>query len=107
MEHHDHFEEHHAHDLFDLDDPMSDSSYDDMDEETGIYHDENPYEHPAQHVRHHFSEDQYHHARDRYFSEDSYHAAGQMKYGYDVVSTEDLVAHALGIKPSAETKPAP
>ena len=47
----------HRHDLFDLDDPQSDSDYDDMDEETGIYHDEDPYVHPAQHVRDLFTED--------------------------------------------------
>ena len=47
-------------------------------------------------MKRHYSEEQYYHSRDRYFPEDSYHAAGQMKY--DVVTDEDLVAHALGIK---------
>ena len=50
--HHDLEEVHHRHDLFDFEDPQSDSDYDDMDEETGIYHDEDPEFHPAQYVRH-------------------------------------------------------
>ena len=70
---------------------------DDLDEESGIYHDEDPYWHPSHHVRHHFSDEQYYHSRDRYFPEDSYHAAGQMKY--DVVSHDVLEAHALGREP--------
>lgn len=76
---------------------MSDSDYDDLDEETGIYHDEDPRWHSSHHVKHHYSDEQYYHARDRYFPEDSYRAAGQMKY--DVVPTDTLIAHALGTKP--------
>ena len=91
---HEHLEDRHYHDLFDFDDPMSDSDYDDLDEYTGIYHDEDPTYHPSHHVKRHYSEEQYYHSRDRYFPEDSYHAAGQMQY--DVLSEEDLVAHALG-----------
>ena len=34
-------------DLFDFDNPQSDSDYDDMDEYTGIYHDDDPMSHPA------------------------------------------------------------
>ena len=92
--HHDLEEVHHRHDLFDFEDPQSDSDYDDMDEETGIYHDEDPEFHPAQYVRHQFSEDQYYRSRERYFPEDSYHAAGEMKF--EVESVEDLTKHALG-----------
>ena len=81
-------------DLYDFDDPMSDSGYDDLDEYTGIYHDEDPRLHSSHHIKRHYTEEEYYHARDRYFPEDSYHAAGQMKY--DVVPEEDLVAHAIG-----------
>ena len=73
---HDHLEDHHKYDLFDFDDPMSDSDYDDLDEQTGIYHDEDPHWHSAHHVKHHYTDEQYYHSRDRYFPEDSYHAAG-------------------------------
>lgn len=73
---HDHLEDHHAYDLFDFDDPMSDSDYDDLDEQTGIYHDEDPLWHPSHHVKHQYTDEQYYHSRDRYFPEDSYHAAG-------------------------------
>lgn len=45
LEHH--LEAHHEHDLFDFEDPLSDSSYDDLDEETGIYHDKNPHHNPS------------------------------------------------------------
>ena len=74
---------------------MSDSDYDDIDYETGKYHDDDPYVHPAQHVRDHYTEHQYYQSREHYFPEDSYHAAGQMKY--DVETIEDLTQHALGI----------
>ena len=94
---HAHLEDHHRYDLYDFDDPMSDSDYDDLDEETGIYHDEDPRWHPSHHVKHHYSDEQYYHARDRYFPEDSCRAAGQMQY--DVVPTDTLIAHALGTKP--------
>jgi len=100
-------EEHHYHDLFDFDDPMADVDYDDLDEYTGIYHDEDPRYHPSHHVKRHYTEEEYYHSRDRYFPEDSYHAAGQMKY--DVLSGEDLIAHALGKdtkkNPEDPTKP--
>lgn len=79
-----HLEEFHRHDLYDFDDPMSDSDYDDLDEETGIYHDEDPLTHASQHIKRHHSERQYYHAREKYFPEDSYHAAGTMPY--DIVS---------------------
>ena len=101
---HKHLEDQHYQDLFDFDDPMSDSDYDDLDEWTGIYHDEDPRYHPSHHIKHHYSDEQYYHSRDRYFPEDSYHAEGQMKY--DVVAGEALVAHALGKKTEAP-KPAP
>lgn len=100
---HEHLEDYHRHDLFDFDDPMSDSDYDDLDEDTGIYHDEDPVYHPSHHVKRHYTEEQYYHARDRYFPEDSYHAAGQMKY--DALSEEDLVMHALGKQKKVEPKP--
>ena len=87
-------EQRHRRDLYDFDDPMSDSDYDDLDEWTGKYHDEDPAYHPAHHVKRHYNEEQYYHSRDRYFPEDSYHAAGQMKY--DILSESDLIAHALG-----------
>ena len=44
-------------DLFDYDDPMSDRGYDDLDEYTGIYHDEDPVYHPAHHVKRHYTEE--------------------------------------------------
>ena len=88
-------------DLYDFDDPMEDSGYDDLDEYTGIYHDEDPRLHSSHHVKRHYTEEEYYHARDRYFPEDSYHAAGQMKY--DVVPEEDLIAHAIG-KEEKESK---
>mmetsp|Transcript_8478 Transcript_8478/g.10410 ORF Transcript_8478/g.10410 Transcript_8478/m.10410 type:complete len:136 (+) Transcript_8478:1831-2238(+) len=71
-----------------------------MDEETGIYHDDNPHAHPAQRVRHQYSDDQYYRSRERYFPEDSYHAAGQMKFA--VESVEDLTAHAIGKREKKE-----
>ena len=36
---------------------MTDSDYDDLDEETGIYHDEDPFYHQAHHVKRHYSEE--------------------------------------------------
>ena len=92
-------------DLFDFDNPQSDSDYDDMDEYTGIYHDDDPMSHPAQHVRHSYTEDQYYRSRERYFPEESYHAAGEMKY--DVESLDALTAHALGKREPAKPAPAP
>ena len=71
-----HLEGDHPHDLFDFDDPMTDSDYDDLDEYTGIYHDEDPELHKSHHVKRHYTEEQYYHARDRYFPEDAYRAAG-------------------------------
>ena len=71
--HYDHIE---RYDLFDYDNPQSDSDYDDMDEYTGKYHDDDPERHPSQHVRHQYSDDQYFRSRERYFPEESYHAAG-------------------------------
>ena len=52
-----HFERRHAHDLFDFDDPMSESDYDDLDEWTGIYHDDDPHYHPAHHVKRHYTDE--------------------------------------------------
>lgn len=103
-----HVEEYHRHDLFDFEDPMTDSDYDDLDEETGIYHDEDPYMHSSHHVKRHHSEEQYYHSRERYYPEDAYHAAGTMKY--DVIHEDELVAHALGkehIKEEPVPVPAP
>ena len=54
---HEHLEDRHYHDLFDFDDPMSDSDYDDLDEYTGIYHDEDPVYHPSHHVKRHYTEE--------------------------------------------------
>ena len=87
-------------DLYDFDDPMEDSGYDDLDEFTGIYHDEDPRLHSSHHIKRHYTEEEYYHARDRYFPEDSYHAAGQMKY--DVVAEEELIAHAIGKEKKGE-----
>ena len=95
-----HVDRSHHRDLFDFDDPQTDSDYDDMDEETGIYHDDDPHAHPAQRVRHQYSDDQYYRSRERYFPEDSYHAAGQMKFA--VESVEDLTAHAIGKREKKE-----
>ena len=82
---------------------MSDSDYDDLDEDTGMYHDEDPMFHPSHHVKRHYTEHQYYDSRDRYFPEDSYHAQGKMKY--DVLSEDQLVMDALGKK--KEPEPAP
>ena len=71
-----HLEDHHMHDLYDFDDPMTDSDYEDLDEQTGIYHDEDPMSHPSQPVKHHYSEAKYYHDREHYFPEASYHASG-------------------------------
>ena len=57
--HHHHVYDVHKHlkrELFDVEDPMSDSDYDDLDEQTGKYHDSEPITHPAQHVKEKFSE---------------------------------------------------
>ena len=54
---HRHLEERHPHDLYDFDDPMSDSDYDDLDEDTGRYHDEDPVYHPSHHVKRHYTEE--------------------------------------------------
>ena len=76
---------HHIHDLFDFDDPESDSDYDDADEDTGIYHDDDPKSHPAQPIKHQFDDDKYYKSRERYFPEQSYHSAGSKKYGVETV----------------------
>ena len=85
---------------------MSDSDYDDADEDTGIYHDDEPESHPGQHIKQTYSDDQYYHSRERYFPEQSYHAAGSMKY--DVETVGDLTKHALGKreKPKKKKEPA-
>jgi len=81
---------------------MSDSDYDDLDEYTGRYHDEDPVYHPSHHVKRHYSEEQYYHSRDQYFPEDSYHASGEHKVVEE--PREELVAHALGKKFQAAEK---
>ena len=54
--HHD-LERYHRYGLYDFDDPMSDSDYDDLDEYTGKYHDEDPIFHPSHHVKRHYDEE--------------------------------------------------